>query len=90
MSLGNPAPLDLCLRQIRLEARGIASYEFVSADGRPLPPFTAGAHIDLHLPREMIRSYSLLNAPSDAARSDSCTTGTSASGYITTSGAKLP
>ncbi len=68
MSLGNPAPLDLCLRQIRLEARGIASYEFVSADGRPLPPFTAGAHIDLHLPREMIRSYSLLNAPSDAAR----------------------
>jgi ferredoxin-NADP reductase len=68
VSLGNPAPLDLCLRQIRLEARGIASYEFVSADGRPLPPFTAGAHIDLHLPREMIRSYSLLNAPSDAAR----------------------
>ncbi len=68
MSLGNPAPLDLCLRQIRLEARGIASYEFESADGRPLPPFTAGAHIDLHLPREMIRSYSLLNAPSDAAR----------------------
>jgi ferredoxin-NADP reductase len=68
MSLGNPAPLDLCLRQIRLEARGIASYEFVSADGRSLPPFTAGAHIDLHLPREMIRSYSLLNAPSDAAR----------------------
>ncbi|QRF61790.1 PDR/VanB family oxidoreductase [Variovorax paradoxus] len=68
MSPGNPAPLDLCLRQIRLEARGIASYEFVSADGRPLPPFTAGAHIDLHLPREMIRSYSLLNAPSDAAR----------------------
>ncbi len=68
MSLGNPAPLDLCLRQIRLEARGIASYEFVSADGRPLPPFTAGAHIDLHLPREMIRSYSLLNAPSETAR----------------------
>ena len=63
-----PAPIDLRLRQIRLEAEGIASYEFVSADDCALPAFTAGAHIDLHLPHGMVRSYSLVNAPSDAGR----------------------
>lgn len=61
-------PVRLRLRQIRLEAEGIASYEFVSASDAPLPPFTAGAHIDLHLPQDMVRSYSLVNAPSDAGR----------------------
>jgi ferredoxin-NADP reductase len=63
-----PAPIDLRLRQIRLEAEGIASYEFVSADDASLPAFTAGAHIDLHLPHGMVRSYSLVNAPSDGGR----------------------
>jgi ferredoxin-NADP reductase len=62
------APIDLRLRQIRLEAEGIASYEFVSADDAALPAFTAGAHIDLHLPHGMVRSYSLVNAPSDTGR----------------------
>jgi vanillate O-demethylase ferredoxin subunit len=63
------APLiDVRLRQIRLEARGIASYEFVSATDAPLPQFTAGSHIDLHLAHDMVRSYSLANAPSDTDR----------------------
>ena len=56
--------LQVRLRQIRLEAAGIASYEFVSATDAELPPFDSGAHIDLHLPQGMIRSYSLVNAPS--------------------------
>lgn len=60
--------IDLRLQQIRLEARGIASYEFVSADDAALPRFTAGAHIDLHLAHDRVRSYSLLNAPSDDQR----------------------
>ncbi|MFM9924551.1 PDR/VanB family oxidoreductase [Variovorax sp. H27-G14] len=63
-----PAPIALRLRQIRLEADGIASYEFVSADDAALPAFTAGSHIDLHLPHGMVRSYSLVNAPSDGGR----------------------
>ena len=29
---------------------------------------TAGAHIDLHLPQDMVRSYSLVNAPWDTGR----------------------
>ncbi len=60
--------LKLRLRQIRLEAKGIASYELVSALGHALPPFTAGAHIDLHLPEQMVRSYSLLNDPAETHR----------------------
>ena len=60
--------LRVRLRQIRLEAHDIVSYEFVPATDAPLPPFEAGAHIDLHLPHEMIRSYSLVNAPSERDR----------------------
>ena len=31
----------------------------VSAEGQPLPAWTPGAHIDLHLPCGLIRQYSL-------------------------------
>lgn len=60
--------LQLLLRQLRREAEGIVSYEFVAADGAPLPPFTAGAHIDLHLPGGLVRSYSLANDPAERHR----------------------
>jgi len=43
----------------RLAAEGICLIELESADGRPLPPYTAGAHIDLHLPGNVVRQYSL-------------------------------
>ncbi|MEP7101588.1 MAG: PDR/VanB family oxidoreductase [Burkholderiales bacterium] len=62
------ATLQVRLRQIRLEAREIVSYEFVSATEAAMPRFEAGAHIDLHLPHAMIRSYSLVNAPSEHDR----------------------
>ncbi len=55
--------LTVRLRQIRLEAEGILSFEFTGADGGPLPAVQAGAHIDLHLPGRMRRSYSLCNRP---------------------------
>jgi tetrachlorobenzoquinone reductase len=60
--------LRLRLRQLREEADDIVSFEFVAADGGPLPPFTAGAHIDLHLPDGMVRSYSLVNNPFERER----------------------
>lgn len=55
----NETTLSLRLKQIRWEAEGICSLELVSAKGELLPEFTAGAHIDLHLPGGMVRSYSL-------------------------------
>jgi tetrachlorobenzoquinone reductase len=49
------------VKRISYEAERINSYELVPLDGRELDPFTAGSHVDLHLPDKMIRSYSLLN-----------------------------
>ncbi|MFW6749593.1 PDR/VanB family oxidoreductase [Pseudomonas glycinae] len=43
------------------EAEDICSFELCSADGRPLPPFNAGAHIDIHIAEGLTRQYSLCN-----------------------------
>lgn len=42
-------------------SRDVMRYVFESPVPAPLPAFTAGAHIDLHLPNGMMRQYSLLN-----------------------------
>ncbi len=61
---------DLSVRVIdkRREAQDVVSLELVDANGAPLPSFTPGAHIDVHLPGGLIRQYSLLN---DCAQRDS-------------------
>ena len=46
----------------------VKMYELVRGDGTALPPFTPGAHIDLHLGNGMRRSYSLLNDPTETHR----------------------
>lgn len=50
------------------EALDICSYELRSVDGQLLPAFTAGAHIDVHLPDGLIRQYSLCNHPEERHR----------------------
>ncbi|MCI0914637.1 PDR/VanB family oxidoreductase [Pseudomonas putida] len=50
------------------EAQGICSFELAAADGSPLPPFSAGAHIDVHLPDGRVRQYSLCNHPAERHR----------------------
>lgn len=60
--------LDLQIRQIRLEATGIHSFELCAPDHQRLPPFTAGAHIDVHLPGGLVRQYSLCNDPAETHR----------------------
>ena len=57
--------LSVFVRQIRFEGKGINSYEFVAPDGGDLPPFTPGAHIDVHLDGNVIRQYSLSNDPTE-------------------------
>ncbi|MDO9504284.1 PDR/VanB family oxidoreductase [Hydrogenophaga sp.] len=57
--------LYLLLRQIRLEAEGTASFELVDPDGRELPPFSAGAHVDVQIPGGPRRSYSLSSSPAN-------------------------
>ncbi|MEK6350934.1 MAG: PDR/VanB family oxidoreductase [Burkholderia sp.] len=60
--------LEVRVKQVRHEGRCINSYELVSPGGAPLPPFEAGAHIDVHLKQGVIRQYSLSNAPGERHR----------------------
>jgi vanillate O-demethylase ferredoxin subunit len=50
------------------EADGICSYELVPTGGGALPGFEAGAHVDVHLPGNLIRQYSLCNPPHETHR----------------------
>jgi len=50
------------------ETPGIKRYELRSVSGLGLPAFTAGSHVDLHLPTGMARSYSLINHPDEHDR----------------------
>ena len=58
-------PIDLLVRAIRLEANNILSFELVDPAGKQLPKVKAGAHVDVHLPGGMVRSYSLAGDPRD-------------------------
>ncbi len=60
--------LQVRVEHCQLEAEDIRSYELVSADGSPLPPFTAGAHIDVHVGAGLVRQYSLCNPPQERHR----------------------
>jgi vanillate monooxygenase ferredoxin subunit len=50
------------------EAVDICSFELVDPAGKALPPFSAGSHIDVHLPDGLVRQYSLVNDPRDTHR----------------------
>lgn len=60
--------LELRLASIRFAARNINLFEFVSPYGADLPPFSAGAHVDVTLPRGVVRPYSLCNNPVERGR----------------------
>jgi tetrachlorobenzoquinone reductase len=60
------ALLKVMLKRISFEADRINSYTLQAVDGEPLPAFSAGAHIDLHLEPGLVRSYSLTNDPADS------------------------
>jgi ferredoxin-NADP reductase len=46
----------------------IKLFSLVDPDRWELPPFRPGAHIDLHLPGGLVRTYSLCNDPADNKR----------------------
>jgi vanillate O-demethylase ferredoxin subunit len=50
------------------EAEDICSFELAAADGSPLPAFSAGSHIDVHVGDGTIRQYSLCNNPEERHR----------------------
>jgi vanillate O-demethylase ferredoxin subunit len=56
------------IRSIAEGGVGIKLFTLMDPDGWELPPFRPGAHIDLHLPGELVRTYSLCNDPADDTR----------------------
>jgi vanillate O-demethylase ferredoxin subunit len=61
--------LQVRVRSITWEADGILSFELCPMPPRKeLPAFTAGAHVDVHLPNGVLRSYSLLNSQDERHR----------------------
>jgi ferredoxin-NADP reductase len=61
--------LQVRVRTTTYEALNILSYELVPLyPSTTLPAFTAGSHIDVHMPNGLMRSYSLMNDPSEKHR----------------------
>jgi len=60
--------LDLQITRKSVVAQGIVSLELRDPQRRPLPAFTAGAHIDVHIGPQLTRQYSLCNAPDETDR----------------------
>ncbi|HVZ45944.1 MAG TPA: PDR/VanB family oxidoreductase [Ramlibacter sp.] len=52
---------------IREAAIDILAFDLAPLDGRPLPAFPPGAHVDVHTPSGLVRQYSLCGDPAAAA-----------------------
>lgn len=57
--------LRVRVQSIRKVATDILTIELRAQHDEKLPPFSAGAHIDLRLPSGLVRSYSLANPPGE-------------------------
>lgn len=62
------ASLDVRVAEIRPLSSDIKLFELRSAGAEALPPFDAGAHVDVHMQPGTTRQYSLCNAPAERDR----------------------
>jgi vanillate O-demethylase ferredoxin subunit len=60
--------IDVVVANAWDETRAVRALELRAIDGRELPSFEAGAHVDVYLPQGIIRQYSIWSDPSDRAR----------------------
>lgn len=65
---GESGWLRLKVAHRRIAARDIVAFDLESETGAPLPPFTAGAHVDVRTCEGLVRQYSICNAPSERLR----------------------
>jgi ferredoxin-NADP reductase/ferredoxin len=65
---GEPPVFPVRLQRREEMAEGVARFEFTALDGGALPPFEAGAHIDVVIAPEYQRAYSLAGDPADRSR----------------------
>ncbi|MFC8132143.1 PDR/VanB family oxidoreductase [Streptomyces sp. NPDC057302] len=62
----NASELTLLVRRMTWEADGVLSVELAHPDGKPLPAWAPGAHLDLHTGGH-VRQYSLCGDPRDVS-----------------------
>lgn len=78
-----------------MEAEDIAVFELADPAGADLPPFSAGAHIDVEVAPGLVRQYSLCNNPAERSRyligvlKDPATRGGSAGMHAIAEGAEI-
>jgi len=65
---GDAPVLRLLLNKVEPMADAVTKYEFVDPDGGELPPFEAGAHLDVVVAPEFMRQYSLSGDPADRSK----------------------
>ena len=57
--------VTVTVEEVRAEAAGIVSLVLAAREGRALPTWTPGAHVDVVLSRDLVRQYSLSSAPGE-------------------------
>ena len=63
-----PTSLNVVVAHRSDAAQGIVTFDIRSKDGTLLPTFSAGSHIDVHLPNGLTRQYSLCLDPRERSR----------------------
>jgi ferredoxin-NADP reductase len=56
----------MSVRAVRQAAEGVRCLELEPAEGGSIEDWTPGAHIDVHLPGDLVRQYSLCGDPADS------------------------
>jgi vanillate O-demethylase ferredoxin subunit len=62
------ARLSVQVVRKQVEATDICTYELADPLGNPLPSFSAGSHVDVHIGDGLVRQYSLCNDPRETHR----------------------
>ena len=65
---GATGTIQVVIDKVTKEAERVVSLELVAEKGGELPPFEAGAHIDMHVATGIVRQYSLCGNPADRTR----------------------
>ena len=68
MPTSDPPTMQLRVTRNDAVADGIHLLEFCDPNGKPLPEFSAGAHIAVRVPNGLLRKYSLCNDPVERDR----------------------
>lgn len=66
--MSNAQTLKVRVARKVIEAEDIATFELVDVNGGALPGFSAGAHVDVHVPGGLTRQYSLCNDSAETHR----------------------